>query len=56
MRKNPTMRSILSDKFGLPVKVPLHREEAAFGAALFAMAEAGLFAGLDEACRLIRYV
>lgn len=56
VRKNPTMRSILSDKFGLPVKVPLHREETAFGAALFAMAEAGLFAGLDEACRLIRYV
>ncbi|SHI37105.1 sedoheptulokinase [Thermoclostridium caenicola] len=56
VRKNPAMRSILSERFGLPVKVPLHREEAAFGAALFAMVNAGVFADPDEAGRLIRYV
>lgn len=56
VRKNPAMRSILSERFGLPVKVPLHREEAAFGAALFAMVNAGVFADPDEAGRHIRYV
>ena len=55
MRKNLTMRAILSNKFGLPVKVPQHHEEAAFGAALFAMTGVGRFASFEEAQRLIRY-
>ena len=55
VRKNLTMRAILSNKFGLPVKVPQHHEEAAFGAALFAMTGVGRFASFEEAQRLIRY-
>jgi len=56
VRKNPAMKSILSGKFGLPVKTPLHKEEAAFGAALFAMTGVGMFPGFEEAQKLIRYI
>lgn len=56
IRKNAAMRSILSKKFSLPVKVALHQEEAAFGAALFAMTGIGRFAGFEEAGKFIRYI
>lgn len=56
VRKNPAMRSVLSKRFGLPVKVPQFHEEAAFGAALFAMTAAGRFAAFDEVNRFLRYV
>ncbi len=36
VRKNPVLRGILSEKFGMPVSVPGHTEEAACGAAIFA--------------------
>ncbi len=39
VRKNPVLRQILSDMFGLPSMIPVHTEEAAFGAALFAAGE-----------------
>ena len=36
VRKNPVLREILSERFGMPVRVPEHTEEAACGAAVFA--------------------
>jgi len=55
VRKSPVMRKMLSMKFGMEVKIPQHKEEAAYGAALFAMAAAGLFPDLASAGSIIRY-
>ena len=41
--------------FGMPLLVPAHDEEAAFGAALYGMAAAGLTPTLAAAQALIRY-
>ena len=56
VRENPVLTSILGDEFGLPVFLPIHREEAAYGAALLAAVGAGIFNDLPAAGRLIRYV
>lgn len=42
VRKIPVMKSVISDMFGLPVKVSNNKEEAALGAALFASSSVGL--------------
>ena len=52
--KNPALRLAFERTFGMPVQIPIHREEAAYGAALFSMAAAGLCT-LAEAQSLIRY-
>ena len=36
VRKNPALRMVLRQVFGLPIVIPVHREEAAYGSALFA--------------------
>ena len=57
VRKNHLLRAILEQTFGLKIMVPSHSEEAAFGAALFALAACGRFDSLYEACEaLIRYI
>jgi sugar (pentulose or hexulose) kinase len=55
MRENPLLRQIVGEAFGLPVLVPRHREEAAYGAALTAAVGAGIFPDFRSAARLIRY-
>lgn len=55
VRKSPVMRRMLEMKFGTTVKIPRHKEEAAYGAALFAMAGAGVFPSLAAARSIIRY-
>lgn len=55
VRKNSTMRSILSNRFCLPVRVPILNEEAAYGAALFAMTAVGRFSDFDEVNQFIKY-
>ncbi len=37
LRQNPTLQALFSKTFGLPLRIPAHREEAACGAALFSM-------------------
>ena len=41
VRKNPALVRALERVFGCRVCIPVHQEEAAFGAALFAAAAAG---------------
>lgn len=41
VRKNPALVKSLERVFGMRVKIPVHQEEAAFGAALFGAAAAG---------------
>ncbi len=56
LRKNPLLRQIMSDTFGLPMRIPQHEEEAAVGAALCASVAAGEFGSIQEAgAAFIRY-
>lgn len=55
LRNNPVLQKIASRRFGLPLLIPMHHEEAAYGAALTALAGTGIFATIEEAQRLIRY-
>jgi sugar (pentulose or hexulose) kinase len=55
LRENPVLAQIVADAFALPLAVPRHREEAAYGAALLAAVGAGVFPDVGSAGRLIRY-
>lgn len=55
IRRNAPLKRILAKQFNMPLEIPLHQEEAAYGAALFALTGTGYFKNLDEARRLIRY-
>jgi sugar (pentulose or hexulose) kinase len=55
LRENPLLAGIVAAQMQLPLQVPCHREEAAFGAALLAAVGAGCCPDLGAAGRLIRY-
>ncbi len=55
IRKNPALRRAFELRFGMPLFIPVHNEEAAFGAALYAMAASSLAPSLRAAQSLIRY-
>jgi sedoheptulokinase len=55
IRKNPSLRRAFELLFGMPLFIPKHDEEAAFGAALYAMAASGLAPTLRAAQGLVRY-
>ena len=55
LRRNKALRRVMERRFGLTMKIPAHNEEAAYGAALYAMAAAGLVGSLADAQGLIRY-
>ncbi|MGI6692124.1 MAG: sedoheptulokinase [Christensenellales bacterium] len=55
LRQNPALRKAIEARFGLPVHLPRYREEAAYGAALFACAAAGRAPSLQAAQGLVRY-
>jgi sugar (pentulose or hexulose) kinase len=55
IRENPVLAQIIANEFGLPLRCPRHREEAAFGAALIAALGAGLIPDLDGTGGLVRY-
>lgn len=55
IRRNPALRRAFELAFGAPMRIPAHAEEAAYGAALFGMAAAGLAPSLEATQRLIRY-
>ncbi len=49
VRENPVLRQYLAQQFALPLRSPVHREEAAFGAAVFAAAAAGIYPDTEKA-------
>ncbi|HNX13313.1 MAG TPA: FGGY family carbohydrate kinase [Oscillospiraceae bacterium] len=55
IRNSAVMRKMFSLKFGLPIRVPLYKEEAAYGAALSAMTACGFYADILQAQQIIRY-
>lgn len=55
IRKNKTLKRIAGKKFGCEIKIPVHSEEASFGAALTAGVASGIFKDINEAQNLIKY-
>lgn len=55
IRKNPNMAKAFAREFGLPLFVPVHTEEAAFGAALTALVGSRAYPDFDTAAELIEY-
>ena len=56
IRRNPALKKAFEMAFGLPMSIPAHLEEAAYGAALFGLAAAGKVESLAAAQKLIRYL
>ncbi len=55
IRKNASLIRTMESTFSLPLRVPAHEEEAAFGAALCGLVCAGVFPSMRHAQTLIRY-
>lgn len=55
LRKNIHLRKKMEELFGLPMYIPVHCEEAAYGAALFAVTVSGHVFSLNELQKKITY-
>ena len=55
IRKSEPLKRILSEKFNMPLEIPLYEEEAAYGAALYALTCTGYFKTLSQAQSLVKY-
>ena len=55
IRKNKTLQRIVSDIFGMEMKIPKHKEEAAYGSAIFSLTSAGICDTIQSALQLIQY-
>jgi sugar (pentulose or hexulose) kinase len=55
LRENAVLARCVAEQFGMPLTLPRHREEAAFGAALVAGVGADVFPDMAAAGRLVRY-
>ena len=55
IRKNKLLRREVESLFGMKLEIPLLCEEAATGAALFAMTGHGIYNNTDDAERIIKY-
>jgi sugar (pentulose or hexulose) kinase len=56
VRRNPLLANCLANAFRLPVFVPEHEEEAAYGAAILAGVRAGLWPSLEAVGQCLRLV
>ncbi|MFA5340498.1 MAG: FGGY family carbohydrate kinase [Clostridia bacterium] len=55
IRKNPILKKILEETFAMPLFVPINTEEAAYGAALYALTATGHFKTIEQAQNIIRF-
>lgn len=55
IRQNRHLQNIFEEMFQLPMLITVHREEASYGAALYAMTAAGVTETLVQAQSIIRY-
>ncbi len=55
IRKNSALVKAFEEKFNSKMKVPAHVEEAAFGAALFALVSCGKFQNANDVQKLVKY-
>ncbi len=56
LRKNVALQKIISEMFGMPLLIPAHKEEAAYGAMLYSLAACGIYSDLKAAQALIKYL
>ena len=56
LRKSPVWRQITEELFGMKLRVPAHKEEAAYGACIFALAACSVYDSIAEAQKIIRYL
>lgn len=56
IRLNVYLRKIFEEIYGMKMQIPVHKEEAAYGAALYAMTAAGVCPTLEKAQELISYL
>ncbi|MDC7291839.1 FGGY family carbohydrate kinase [Blautia schinkii] len=56
IRRNPLMRELAEELFGMPMDIPVCQEEAAYGAALQSLAAAGKVQSFEEMQQKIRYI
>ncbi len=55
LRKNKALQKVLETTFGMPLSIPAHQEEAAYGAVLYAMNASGVCESITEAGQRIKY-
>lgn len=55
IRQNKPLAKRFEKAFGCPVRIPVRKEEAAYGAALFASVAAGFYRNIEEAQQMIEY-
>ena len=55
IRMNKVLQKMLSRRFNMKIQIPIHKEEASYGAALSALVGAGVFECMRQAQKLIRY-
>ncbi len=55
IRKNKALQKIVSEIFGMELKIPKHKEEAAYGSAIFSLTSAEIYDTIQSALQLIRY-
>ena len=56
LRKNTALQKIISEMFGMPLMIPAHKEEAAYGAMLYSLTACGIYPDLKAAQALIKYL
>lgn len=56
VRANPVLPKLIAERMGRPIRIPMHQEEAAFGAALMAGVGVGVWPDLAAAGRCVAYV
>lgn len=56
IRRNSYMKEIIEQIFSMKMQIPVHEEEAAFGAALYSLVSAGYHTTMEEAQRIIQYL
>lgn len=56
VRVNIALQKRFERIFGMSLKTPLHKEEAAFGASLYALVSAGIYSDINTAQKLLKYI
>ncbi|HPB17890.1 MAG TPA: FGGY-family carbohydrate kinase, partial [Clostridia bacterium] len=55
IRKNPLLRNILEKTFSMSLSIPVNTEEAAYGAALYALTSTGFFKSVEQAQKMVEF-
>lgn len=55
IRRNKYLQTILEEVFQLKLQMPVHEEEAAYGAAMFSLVSVGRHKNINEAQKVIHY-